>query len=291
VSQTILITGVSGFIGGYLAQYFLRLGKKVVGLSRHNNYIQHTNYRWIKGDLTSSISKIVNIDICVHAAAQSPESMASTYSFVKNNTIATENLLQSLQKTKCRKIIFLSGVSVYGEVNISEISEQTPVVNPCPYGLSKLLAERILQEQNSIPICILRLPGVLGKGARTPWLARQIQKAIRNETITIYNPGSFFNNAIWIDDLLVFIDRLINMDNHNLFLLGAENKILIQDIVEFILNKTKSKSKIEQVEGESSFTLNISRAKKSGYKSKTMKTILINQMDCTLAERRGYASN
>jgi nucleoside-diphosphate-sugar epimerase len=287
--SSIVISGTSGFIGNHLAQQFLKSGDKVLGLSRYNNNsIQHPNYNWIQCDLTLVVPELTGIDVCIHTAALSPVPSVSTYDFINNNVVATNNLLQALQKTNCRKIIFLSGVSVYGEVNAPEVNEQTSIINPDSYGLSKLLAERILQEQESIPVCVLRLPGVLGKGASTPWLVRQIRKAILNETITIYNPDAFFNNAVWLDDLVNFIEQLIrdNYNNHQLFLLGAKKKLSIHTIMELIRNRAQSQSKIEQAEGESSFTLKISNAKKAGYKPHTMENILINQIDCTLTERR-----
>ena len=185
--------------------------------------------------------------VCIHAAAQSPGLSVSTYDFVNNNIVATKNLLQSLKRSECRNIIFLSGVSVYGEVDTPKVNENSRLVNPDSYGLSKLFAERILQEQDMIPVCILRIPGVLGCGAYTPWLVRQIHKAIRNETITVYNPDNFFNNAVWIDDLVDFIKQLTRnrSDKNQIFLLGAEEQLSIRYIMELIIERTMSDSKIK----------------------------------------------
>ena len=289
--RRVVITGTSGFIGSNLAQHFLKSGEKVLGMLRKKNErLQHQNYKWVQHDLSLGKPELADVGVCIHAAAQSPAPGVSTYDFIKHNVVATKNLLQALQESGCSKIIFLSGVSVYGEVNAPEVNEQTSIINPDSYGLSKLLAERILQEQESIPVCVLRLPGVLGKGAHTPWLVRQIRKAILNETITIYNPDAIFNNAVWLEDLVEFIQHLTrdDFDKHQIFLLGAEKQLTINTIIEIIRNQTKSESKIDQEESGSSFILNISKANFVGYKPLTMKEMLIKQVEIEL--KFGYPS-
>lgn len=288
----ILITGTSGFIGCFLAKHFLRSDCKVLGLSRHENIdLKHPNFEWTQSDLITESTELTDVDICIHAAAQSPAPGATTYDFVNHNLVATQNLLQALEKSGCRKIIFLSAVSVYGDVNVPEVNEQTSVINPDSYGLSKLLAERMLQEQKSIPVCVLRLPGVLGKEANAPWLVRQIRKAIRNETINIYNPDDFFNNAVCLEDLADFIQQLSkeNYKKHQLFILGAEKKQSIRTIVELIRNRTHSQSRIMDAPEKYSFTLNFSKAKNTGYKPQTLESMLINQIDCELNEPGDHA--
>ena len=251
--KTVLISGSRGFIGSYLAQRLLDEDYKVYGLSRKDNQkLKSTNYHWVNADLlTDKLNLPKNIDYCIHSAALSPALGLTTYDFVSNNIIATHNLLNALKKTNCKKIIFLSGVSVYGNVKEIIINEKTPICNPDSYGLSKLLAEYTLKDQKAIPVCILRLPGVLGKGAYTPWLVQQIQKAIHNENIKVYNSEAPFNNAVWIDDLCDFIMIILSksLENHQLFLLGAKSNQVVSSIINQILIHTGSKRKVEEMPG------------------------------------------
>jgi len=119
-------------------------------------------------------------------------------------------------------------------------------------------------------------------------LARQVRKAILNKTITIYNPDAFFNNAVWLDDLVDFIEQLIrdNYNNDQLFLLGAKKELSIRTITELIRNRAQSQSKIKKEEGKPSYTLEILNAITAGYQPLKMKNMLINQIDFTLAKRR-----
>ena len=288
--RTILITGSSGFIGSYLAQRLLDENYKVYGLSRQNNQkLKGTNYLWISADLLSNrLDLPKEIDCCIHAAALSPDLGLKTYDFVSHNIIATHNLLSTLEKTNCKHIIFLSGVSVYGNVMEPIINEKTLIRNPDPYGLSKLLAEYVLKDQESIPVCILRLPGVLGKGAYTPWLVRQIRKAIRNEKIKVYNPDAPFNNAVWVDDLCDFIITILcrPLEDHQMFLLGAKSNQAVNSIINQILIQTGSKSKVEEITGTTSFALNISKAIGAEYAPQTVKSMLSRQIEHELSVER-----
>jgi nucleoside-diphosphate-sugar epimerase len=292
--RRILITGTSGFIGNYLAQHFLKSGDKVLGLSRQNNeQLQHPNFKWVQHDLSLGKPDLADVGVCIHAAAQSPAPGVSTSDFVNHNVVATKNLLRALQESGCRKIIFLSGVSVYGEVDTPEVNEQTQVINSDSYGLSKLLAERILQEQDAIHVCILRLPGVLGRGAVTPWLVRQIHKAIRNESITVYNPDGFFNNAVWLEDLVDFIQQLTRdkFDKHQIFLLGTETQLSIRSMMELIKDRTQSESKINYFDGNTSFTLDISSAMKAGFKTCSLEKLLVQQIDIEFTDQVSHATD
>ncbi len=49
-------------------------------------------------------------------------------------------------KKKVKKFILFSSVSVYGEINIDLLDENTPIINPQAYRLSKLICEEILNE-------------------------------------------------------------------------------------------------------------------------------------------------
>ena len=125
--KTALITGTSGFIGSCLAQRLLDENYKVYGLSRQNNQkLKGSDYFWINADLLSNrLDLPKEIDCCIHTAALSPALGLMTYDFVSHNIIATHNLLNALEKTNCKHIIFLSGVSVYGNVIEPIISEKT----------------------------------------------------------------------------------------------------------------------------------------------------------------------
>ena len=279
----ILITGVSGFIGSYLANFFLSKGCKVWSLSRtENKKIKHEHFQWIQSDLAKEIPTLDKIDYCIHGAALSPAPGLQTIDFIQNNVLGTYHLIEALKLlASCKRLFFLSGVSVYGQVEQAIIDEESPSINPDDYGISKLFAERLIEDQEDLPVTILRLPGVLGPSARTPWLVRQIHRALKNELIKVYNPDALFNNAVWIADLAKFVEKLI--ENHDRFskdllLLGAKEPISIKGIIKIIIQETNSSSRTEFIKGSPSFQINVSKSIKYGYEPRTIKEMLGDQI-------------
>jgi CDP-paratose 2-epimerase len=139
----ILITGIGGFIGSHLAEFFAQkdfnvfgidnlsrkkiLGKKFINEYYNWNYLQSNfkNIKLIKGDITNQDDLRIfydeNIDVIIHTAAQ----VAVTTSIEQPkldfliNLEGTLNILE-LARKKDSTIIFLSTNKVYGE-NVNKI--------------------------------------------------------------------------------------------------------------------------------------------------------------------------
>lgn len=283
--KKILITGIDGLIGKACAEYFLKKKYIIYGLSRHKKIsLLNKNLNFICGDLSNNSLLIPDIDICIHAAAISPNNSEKITDFLNNNVIGTLNLLNNLLLNKCKKIIYTSAVSIYGKNCNNTIDENSEISTPTIYGLSKLLAEKILFDQQKISVICLRLPGVQAFGAANSWLSKVIKKAINNKDIEAYNPNGLFNNAVWIDDVIKFIDLMINNDDdkNKTFLLGAYKPMKIKNILDLILQKSSSKSKINYITGPNPFILNFNKALINGFTTQSVQDILIRQISYDL---------
>jgi nucleoside-diphosphate-sugar epimerase len=280
----IVITGCSGFIGNYLTRYFLDKRWFVYGISRRRVNISNKNFHWIQSSIDKCLFQLPPVDFCVHAAALSPNNKSSNVDYINTNVIGTSNLLRSIIESKCKKIVFLSGVSLYGKVLDKVIDEETPVINPCVYGVSKYLAEREIIEQENIEYIILRLPGVLGKNAKTPWLVQLIKNMIKDQSIDVYNKDESFNNAVDVYDLSKFIDLCLSdyRIKNEIFVLSAFNSMKISEIIDYIKTLTNSKSIISFYNKGNSFTIDCSKSVKFGYKASGMKDILKKQIETIL---------
>jgi len=73
---------------------------------------------------------------------------------------------------------------------------------------------------------ILRLPGVLGDGASSPWLIWQIRKMIQGEATGVYNADTPFNNVVWVGGLRRFIYELLkkSFTEHQLFFWARQGR-------------------------------------------------------------------
>ena len=153
--MAVLICGGAGYIGSHVNKNLHCHGYETVvydNLIRgHKEAVKWGDF--VCGDLAdvSLLEKVFqrySIDAVVHLAAFAyvGESVEKPEIYYRNNVMNTLNLLMVMRKYACRKIIFSSTCATYGEpksVPITEDMEQHPVN---PYGASKLMVERILQD-------------------------------------------------------------------------------------------------------------------------------------------------
>ena len=178
--KRILITGASGFIGGFLVEAALQRGYDVwagvrSGSSRENlqdERIRFINLRYDDQDeLTEQFREIVSVSgawhFIIHNAGITKAIDKSD--FYKINALNTYTLIESLAKADCcpEKFLLMSSLSSYGPGNeysfrpISIDDEQFP---NSIYGKSKLEAELFVKAQTYFQYLILCPTGVYGPG-------------------------------------------------------------------------------------------------------------------------------
>ena len=277
----VIVTGVSGFLGGEVAKFFLAQGHSVLGISRTQpKGINSTNFMWTEGDLSKSALNIDGkFDYCFHCAALNDSVEISMGEYVQTNVFGIINLLNTLTVSECKRIFFFSAMALY-QGHLGEVNENSEVKCLSPYCLSKLTAEMMLIEQGTYHFTIFRLPGILGVRAKGTWLVNLIQKIRENKLVSVFNPRAYFNNVIHVDDLIKFMDHLIleNRGINQLYVLGAGQSLKISDLVSLILDDIGSTSSIEFSEGKNSYAINFNRAVKDGYSPKTVEEIVKLQL-------------
>ena len=183
--------------------------------------------------------------------------------------------------------MFFVNITEYLVFNICEIvckvgqaviDENTPVVDPDAYGIAKYVGELLLKDESSwLSSITLRLPGVMGKEAKTPWIATIAHKMNNNEDVWIYNPDALFNNIVCINDLTDFLVKLIqnSLPGFNMVTLGAKEPLSVYDTVNFLKECLHSKSKICIRDAERiSFSIKYDNAERMGYTPKTVSDII-----------------
>ena len=277
----VIVTGVSGFLGGEIARHFLAKGYIVLGISRTQPVgIDYINFKWIEGDLSKSALNLDGkFDYCFHCAALNDSAEISMGEYVQTNVVGIINLLSTLTESGCKRIFFFSAMALY-QGQFGEVNENSEVKCLSPYCLSKLTAEIMLIEQGIYQFTIFRLPGILGVRAKGTWLVNLIQKIRENKLVSVFNPATYFNNVVHVDDLIKFMEHLIreNRGIDQIYVLGARDGLKISDLVSLILDNSASTSSIEFSEGRNSYTINFNRAAKDGYSPKSVEEIIKLQL-------------
>ncbi len=157
----ILVTGGAGYIGSHLVLSLLEKNKDVIVFDSlelgHTEIIdilkKIKNIKFVQGNL-KNIDEIRGvflsnkIDSVVHFAAYSQvaESVINPQKYYYNNVYGTLNLLNAMLEFGVKKIVFSSTASVYGEPVYCPIDEKHPLNPINPYGNTKFMVERILDD-------------------------------------------------------------------------------------------------------------------------------------------------
>lgn len=200
----IVVTGAAGFIGSHLAEALLESGHKVSGIDSFDSYyspqlkernaaalasrgieIARLDLSLPDGSPASPESKaldqaLASVDAIYHLAAQPGNSANTSFdSYLKNNVIATYNLLEAAKRASVKHVINISTSSVYGF--FAEDDENAAPKPVSHYGVTKLAAEQLVLAQarksDGIPACSVRLFSVYGERERPDKLYPLLIKA------------------------------------------------------------------------------------------------------------------
>jgi len=151
----ILITGGAGYIGSHCTLDFVRAGYECVVLDNllegHEKAIKSSHF--CKVDLKNideirEVFKKYPIEAVIHFAAFAyvGESVENPQKYYYNNVVNTLNLLNVMLENNIKKIVFSSTCATYGNPEYVPIDEKHPQNPINPYGATKLMIERILQD-------------------------------------------------------------------------------------------------------------------------------------------------
>lgn len=266
----IVVTGAGGFSGSHLVATLLARGHKVTAvvgrsLGRLDPAVDcNPSLTVVAGDLARRLPLPARIDAIVHAAARSPAPGVRDADMVRDNVTATTRLIDYACEACATTFIYLSSLSIYGDIAGPVVDETTAIVNPNVYGVTKYEGETMLREAPLRSLSI-RLPGVIGRGSVRNWLTGVLTTAKQGRTITLYGPNNKFNNAIHINDLCRFVADLVKHTTwrgHDAVTVGAAGMTTVRRAAETIIQTMGSRSPIEIKEARKpGFTISIDRAR------------------------------
>lgn len=228
--ESILVVGAAGYIGSHMAKQLYRAGHSVILLDNLSTGSREAARfgKLIVGDLSDTLLldrlfREYNFNGVMHFAAFSlvGESINNPDKYYRNNVANTLNLLDVMVRYNVKNLIFSSTAATFGEPEYVPIDEMHPQRPINPYGHSKQMVERILQDYhaayglNSICLryfnaCGADPEGELGEchDPETHLIPLILQAASgRRGTITIFGrdypteDGTCIRDYIHIDDL------------------------------------------------------------------------------------------
>ncbi|MCG9892423.1 MAG: NAD-dependent epimerase/dehydratase family protein [Thermosynechococcaceae cyanobacterium MS004] len=199
--SSVLITGVTGFLGRYLARQFFQAGWTVVGLGTRppeNAPRQDlTVYHALKLPSPALVDLVASAqpDVCIHGAGRASVdlSVSDPASDFDSGVALTFNLLDALRThaPHCR-VLFLSSAAVYGEPECLPIPETQAPKPISPYGFHKSMSEQLCQEfceLYNLPTAAVRIFSAYGPGLRRQVLWDICQKALTQDALSLRGTG------------------------------------------------------------------------------------------------------
>ena len=182
--MSILVTGGAGYIGSHTVVELLERDEEIVIVDNFVNSkpealerikkITGKDFKFYEVDILDeenleTVFKENDIESVIHFAGLKAvgESVEKPIEYYHNNITGTLVLLKLMKKYNCKKIVFSSSATVYGDPEIVPITEDCKTGGTTnPYGTTKLFIERILQDtcvaDNNFSVAVLRYFNPIG---------------------------------------------------------------------------------------------------------------------------------
>jgi UDP-glucose 4-epimerase len=292
----ILVTGCAGFVGSHLAERLLADGNGVIGVDNFSDYyprkekernmegfIGDKNFKFIEGDLLEvDLGKVLKgVDVIFHEAGQGGVrgSWGKSFdSYVKNNIMSTQMLLEASRAIGLRKFVYASSSSVYGDAESLPTKESDPLKPVSPYGVSKLAAENLCNlysKNHGVPAISLRYFTVYGPRQRPDEAFHKfIRDVLKGKEITVYGDGTQTRDFTYISDAVdANLLAMASKCSGETFNIGGGSRISLNDAIKAIEKSTGLAARLKRTEtqkGDVKHTAaDISKARKMlGYEPK-----------------------
>ncbi len=223
--KKILLTGVAGFIGSFVAKELLNKGFEVVGIDNLNTYYDpilkekrlellrdKRGFLFVRGDIEDfefvfSILDRERPDVIINLAARAGVrySMENPFVYVTTNTLGTLNLLEGARRCGVKKFVLASTSSLYAGEDMP-FSETLSVNKPISvYAATKKGAEAISYSYHylyDIDVTILRYFTVYGPLGRPDMSVFRFIKWIdEGAPLILYGDGSQMRDFTYVEDI------------------------------------------------------------------------------------------
>ena len=258
----ICIAGAGGFIGGHLAKSLFDEGAKIVcsDIKPYELWFQtNENYKNFNLDLKEyeNCLKITEGADYVYNMACNMGGMG----FIENNkaecmlsVLINTNLLRACLVNNVKKYFFSSSACVYNSTKQSDVfvpglkeSDAYPADPEDGYGWEKLFSERMcrhFKEDFKLETRVLRYHNVYGPlgtydGGREKApaaLCRKIALAKMNKInqIDVWGDGEQTRSFMYIDDCIEGTKKIFNSDSSDVYNLGSDEQVSINQMIEII---------------------------------------------------------
>lgn len=272
----ILVTGGAGFIGSHFCDQALKRGHEVAAFDNFSTGMElflqkaktHPTFKIIKADIreleqTQLEFKNYCPDWVVHFAANADvrRGLERPRRDVDYNTIGTWNVLESMRASGCKRILFSSTGSVYGEPTVFPTPEGCPFPEQTSlYGASKAAGEGLISAYchgYGFQGFVFRFVSILGPRYTHGHVFDFMKKLQRDPSkLEVLGNGKQLKSYLNVEDLMSGLWKVIEsskdprMKPYNVFNIGHDDALTVDQSISYIVGKLNLKPKIVYSGGE-----------------------------------------
>lgn len=261
----ILVTGGSGFVGSCMAErliadpenYVVIMDDLSTGSDTKLPSKELSNWRFVKGNVNvyrdiAEVMLSTNFDYVFHyAALVGVKRTQDNPVAVLEDIQGFKNVLDLAKNTGVKRVYFSSSSEVYGEpVELPQHEETTPLNSRVPYAVVKNVGESFVksyEKEFGLEYTIFRFFNTYGPKQSTDFvMSKFMNKALKNEDITIYGNGNQTRTFCFVDDNVEACYQAFKQNKvvNDVMNVGGETEITILELAKIIIKLTNSESKI-----------------------------------------------
>jgi len=271
MSQNILITGLTGFVGSHMADYLLKhTNYKIFGLKRPNASLRNIHHiqdkiTLITADVTDQNSLVKALQIAkpehiYHFAALSwvTPSWDMPAAYMHTNAIGTINLFEAMRTANIKPRLLVSCTpEEYGDVppELIPITEETRLAPINPYAASKVAQDAICQTyfaSYGFPIIRTRAfnhegprRDILGANASFAYQIARIERGLQEPLIKVGNLEATRNFTDVQDTVRAYFLAMEQGIPGQLYLIGSQQIHTMKECLQMLISLSTKKDQIK----------------------------------------------
>ncbi len=220
--RKVVVTGVSGFVGGSIANAWVRAGAAVAGLCRSAvrpaGIDSRVDVRACSYDVAVLAEAIAQFepDIILHAAgsASVAASLTDPAADFASTVALFHALLEATRRTRFRPlVIYPSSAAVYGNPDRLPVAETAPLHPVSPYGHHKVMAETLAREYAAcfgVPVLSVRFFSIFGPRQKRLLLWELFRRFMDEPKVEVRGTGNEVRDYLYIEDVAASLASMLD---------------------------------------------------------------------------------
>jgi len=286
----IVITGANGFIGSYMANYFIKNGHEVIATSRQ---FHPTTRSLLNGSTIHELDVLdtnqlnafsETADIIIHTATANDIVSKNTLKGIELSALGTKNILDLAVRNKIPHCIVFSTLQVYGMELTGTITEDSPLLFQNDYGVNHIFCELyadLYARQGKVKTVSVRPSNVYGRILSDSFNRWSLvpgcfcKEAYESGTITIKSSGKQMRNFVNLENVSRAVDCIMEHfpDQYECFNLASsqsDTMIAVAEKVKTVYEKMYNKKLHLNITGTEPastnfFDVSLEKLKKIGF--------------------------